>query len=252
MRNWHQDDEFWQIIAPFFFEDRRWKEAPVEVDRIIPLLSLSPGASVLDLCCGPGRHALELARRGYRVTGVDRTAAYLKKAKEKADQEGLTVEFVQDDMRDFCRPGSFDGALLMFTSFGYFEDAAENLRVLANVCRSLRDTGSLLIDLMGKEVLARIHCERDWRERDGVLLLEERKITNDWSRMENRWIVQQGHKRLEYKVTFCLYSAAELSKLLKESGFGSVDIYGDLEGAPYDQAAKRLIAVARKQDLRAD
>jgi SAM-dependent methyltransferase len=247
MRNWHQDDELWEIIAPFIFEDQRWKDAPVEIDRIVPLLSLNPGASVLDLCCGPGRHALELARRGCRVTGVDRTAAYLNKAKEKADEEGLTIEFVQDDMRNFCRPNTFDGAIMMLTSFGYFEAPAENLRVLANVYRSLRDTGSLLLDLIGKEVLARIHCERDWREQDGALFLEERIITNDWSRMENRWILQHGHERHEFKVTFCIYSASELSTLLKESGFGSVEIYGDLEGSPYDQTAKRLVAVARKE-----
>jgi SAM-dependent methyltransferase len=210
------------------------------------LLKLEPGAAVLDLCCGPGRHSVELARRGFRVTGVDRTSAFIASAHGHAQKQNLDVEFVQADMRTFSRAGAFDAALMMYTSFGYFEDPAENQLVIVNVCRSLRDRGSLIIELMGKEVLARIFSERDWQESDDAFLLQERKVVNDWSWMEGRWILLRGGERHEFQVTHWIYSAAELTALLSDGGFASVDIYGDLEGSPYDQTARRLVAVAHK------
>src|SRR3989475_11807180 len=89
-----------------------------------------PGATVLDLCCGPGRHALEFARRGFQVTGVDRTARYLETARTAARGAGLTIELVQEDMRSFHRPATLALALNLFSSFGYFAAASEDLTVL--------------------------------------------------------------------------------------------------------------------------
>jgi SAM-dependent methyltransferase len=244
MKTWHESDDFWEATAPIMFGNQRWEAAPVEVDQVVRLLGVSPGATILDLCCGPGRHSLEFARRGFSVTGVDRTAVYIERAQEQAAAEGLAVEFVQEDMRRFCRPHAFDAAVSLFTSFGYFEDPAENRQVLANVRDSLRDEGSLILEMMGKEVLARIFRERDWGEQDGILFLEERKVSKNWSWMENRWVLLRGQERREFEVSHWLYSAAELSAMLKECGFSSVDVYGDLEGAPYDHRARRLVVVA--------
>lgn len=234
-------------MAPFLFSERRWESASTEIDRTIALLGVEPEATILDLCCGPGRHSLELARRGYHVTGVDRTAAYLEQARQQAEKEGLAIRFVQGDMRRFCKPNTFDGAMMMYTSFGYFEDPAENRQVLANIYRSLKDQGTLIMEMMGKEVLARIFRERDWNEVDDAIILQQRKVSEDWSWMENRWIALRGQERYEVEVSHWIYSAAELSGMLKECGFSSVDVYGDLEGAPYDHTAKRLVAVAHKR-----
>ena len=246
METWHRSDDFWERMALFLFSERHWESAATEIDRTTALLGAEPGAAILDMCCGPGRHALELARRGYLVTGVDRTAAYLEQAGQQAQEEGRTLELVENDMRHFCRPNSFDGAMLMYTSFGYFEDPAENLQVIANVYRSLNERGALMMDMMGKEVLARVFRERDWHEVDGAIILQQRKVSKDWSWMENRWIALEGQERYEIEVSHWIYSAAELSVMLRECGFSSVDVYGDLEGAPYDHEAKKLVAVARK------
>jgi ubiquinone/menaquinone biosynthesis C-methylase UbiE len=228
------------------FSEQRWERVPEEAERIIALLGIEPGASVLDLCCGPGRHSLELARRGFRVTGVDRTASYLEQARTKAHEEGLDIEFVQEDMRAFCRPDAFEGTINVFTSFGYFEDPAEDRKVLANLYRSLKPGGCVLLDTIGKEVLARIYQARDWQERDGILLLQERNVQSNWGWMEIRWIMIEGTERKEFTLGHRLFSATELMALFKEAGFTSVDAYGNLEGAPYDQTARRLIVVARK------
>jgi SAM-dependent methyltransferase len=243
---WHENDEFWESVAPAIFGERAWASAVEQIDQVVALLSLTPGAAILDMCCGQGRHALQLARLGFHVTGVDRTASYIEEASVRAEAERLPVEFVHGDMRHFCRPGTFDAAIVMFTSFGYFEDPAENLRVAQNLCRSLKDGGSLLVDTAGKEAIALRFQERDWQEQEGILLLQERRVIDDWARMENRWIAIEGSKRREFTTTHWVYSAVEFSALLKEAGFASVSVYGDLNGAPYDHTARRLIAVGRK------
>ncbi|NIM94617.1 MAG: methyltransferase domain-containing protein [Anaerolineales bacterium] len=246
MTTWHEDDRFWELWAPRMFSEERWEAAIEEVDKLLEILKIPEGGVVLDLCCGPGRHSLEFARRGYQVTGVDRTESYLKRARELAAKENLQVEFVLEDMRSFKRPNTFDAAMMMFTSFGYFEDQAENIRVLENIHQSLKTGGALLIDTMGKEVLARIFRERDWYEDDGVIYLEERTISKNWTWIDNRWIMLRGQERFEFEISHWLYSAAELSSILMQSGFDDLEVYGDLETSPYDGNATRLVTVARK------
>ncbi|UCF79044.1 MAG: class I SAM-dependent methyltransferase [Candidatus Eiseniibacteriota bacterium] len=245
---WHEDHTFWDLLGPILFTERRWGLVPEEVDGIVELASLRTGEKVLDLCCGPGRHSLELARRGFVVTGVDRTLPYLERAKAAAEKEGLSVEFVHDDMRSFRRPGAFDGAISYYTSFGYFSDAAEERRVLENLFSSLAPGGRLLMELIGREVLARIFKERDWLDIDGTFLLEERKVEEDWTWINNRWIVFKNGKKKEFLLNMRLYSAAELKASLESAGFESVSSYGDITGTPYDHTAKRLIVTAKKPE----
>jgi SAM-dependent methyltransferase len=228
------------------FSQERLENAPAEVTNLVSLLKIKPGAPVLDLCCGLGRHTLEFARRGYSVVGVDRTKIYLEKARKQAQAEGLEVEFVLKDMRDFSRPDAFDATINLFTSFGFFENKEDDELVMKNVYRSLKKNGNLVIDLMGKEILARIFRERDWHETDGGIMLEERKVTKNWSWMENRWILIKDGIIKEFRFSFRPYSASELIALLKANGFDSVRVFGNLAGDPYDHKAKRLIAVARK------
>jgi SAM-dependent methyltransferase len=246
MTTWHEKDDFWEKLAPFMFPEEQWEGMQEEVDQILALLNLGEVSEVLDLCCGPGRHSLEFARRGYHVTGVDRTSTYLQQARQSAEREGLKVEFIQEDMRKFMRPLSFNVALLMFTSFGYFEEHDQNLQVLENVWNSLRDGGKILIDVMGKEVLARIFQPQGWEERDGVFWLQERKISPDWRKIENRWIVTGNEEHYEISFSHWIYSAVELSKMLEEVGFASVDCFGDLMGSEYGNEARRLVCVGQK------
>lgn len=242
--HWHDSDNFWETLAPIFFESRRWEAAPGETDRAVALLGVEPGAAILDLCCGPGRHSLELARRGFRVTGVDRTAAFLDIARNEAD--GLPIEFVQADMRQFCRPGAFAGVLNLFSSFGYFEDPADDRRALDGVFQSLQPGGRIVLEMQGKEQIARDFQERTWLEWDGGFLLESSKISRNWSWLENRWIIVGEDGVAEYIWGHRLYSAAELTDLLRARGFDDVCIHGNLAGRPYDMGAHRLVAVARK------
>jgi len=243
---WYEDDRFWAVLESQLFDEDKRKAAIEETGHVVRLLGLEPGAEILDLCCGPGRHSVELARRGFRVTGVDRTLRYLDRARAYAAEQGVAVEFVQDDMRTFRRPAAFDGAVNLYTSFGYFEDPEEDRRVLRNLRESLRPGARLVMDMAGKEILARIYTPKDWIEYpDGSLLLFEREVMPGWTLLRNRWISLRDGERAEFHFTHRVYSAAELEGLLKAEGFTVEAVYGGLDGRPYDREAQRLVAVAR-------
>ena len=247
MREWYDDEALWEDLAPVLFSEEHWTRAGAEVAGVLGLTEVEPGAAVLDLGCGPGRHGLELARRGYRVTGVDRKAKFLDQARERTQKEGLQIEWVEADMREFRREGAFDAAVNLFTSFGYFADPADDRRVAENLLASLKPDGRLVMDLMGKEVLARLFQPRDWHERpDGTLVLEERRPEPDWSWINVRWILIRGQQRREHRLGHRLYSAAELHQLLAGVGFTNISTYGSLQAAPYDHLAQRLVMVAQR------
>lgn len=245
MAAWHEQDRFWETMP--MFRKHHWEVASEEVDSLIALLGIESGASVLDLCCGVGRHSLELSRRGFQVTGVDRTAAYLRTARTKLAAESLDLALIQADMRAFVQPEFFDAAINLYTSFGYFEELADDHRVAGNLFRSLKPGGRLVMEMMGKEVLARIFQPRDWQELpDGALFLQERQVNQDWTWMQNRWILIRDGETSEYAVGHRVYDGAGLRALLLDAGFESVSLCGSLDGQPYDTDARRLVAVATK------
>ena len=243
---WHNQDGFWELFEPFLFDQGRQAGAQAEVEYLIELLNITKGDRILDLPCGTGRHSLELARQGFQVVGVDRTVRFVEQARQGAVAEHLKVELLTGDMREFCRPESFDVALSLFGSFGYFEDEGDDRQVAQNMYASLRAGGRFLIETAGKEILARDFRERDWSEVGDTLVLSERRPLQNWRRMQTRWIVVRGGKRVEHTVSVRCYSAVELSSLLSDCGFAGVRVCGDLQGTDYGHHAKRLVVIGTK------
>ena len=250
--DWFESEEFWAAYAPLMFNEERWAEVPAVVDALERLLRLRPGAAVLDACCGPGRHSLELAARGYSVTGIDITDAYLEAARESALDLDQHVEFLHADIRSFRRPAAFDVALNLFTSFGYFASEAEDLEALRSLRISLKPGGSLVIETNGKETAARDFVAGERFEREGWRIQTRYAVVGAWEGLLNRWILTRrspddpsATERVDNSFILRLYSGTELRTALLSAGFATVEIYGSLEGAPYDHRAKSLVAVAR-------
>lgn len=249
MTQWFEDDSLWVDTYPYMFSQARLAAAEAEVEPLLALVGLRP-QSVLDLCCGPGRFAIPLARRGYQVTGVDRTAFFLDKAKERAAREGVGVEWVQADMRAFVRPGAYDLALSMFTSFGYFDDKDEDLTVLRNIHASLRPGGALVMDVVGKEQVAgQFETARSRKHADGSVVIDRREVFDDWTRVRMEWTIIKGDTVRVYAIDHTIYSGQELKDRFTAAGFADVKLYGSIGGAPYDREAERLIVVGRKPAL---
>lgn len=247
MASWWQEEEFWNSFAPYFFTEERVEGTAAEVEKLVALLGIAPSAKVLDLCCGIGRHSVEFARLGFRVTAVDLTASFLAQAREGAKREKVQVDFVQSDMRDFVRPGAFDAAVNLVTSFGYFEEQADDLKAARNLYESLKPGARLVVEMMGKEILARKFVPRRWEVApDGTLLLMEHRLRSGWEWMEDRCILIKEATRRELNFSYRVYSAAELGAVLRRGGFKAVEFFGSLAGAPYDHEAERLVALATK------
>jgi len=239
---WFEDDKFWQSLYPWMFAERRFQSAPEEVDRLLALSGVSQGA-VLDLCCGPARHALLLAQKGFRVTGVDRSTFLLNKAREHS--AGADIEFVQSDARKFLRPGAFDLALSLFTSFGYFETRAEDLALLRNFRENLKKGGVLVMDLLGRECTAALHCRTHWEQvGDGGICIQHAEVLPGWTKVHNHWLLVKGDHARHFEFDLNVYSAQELAAALEAAGFSDVRIFGSLAGTPYDGTATRLVARA--------
>ena len=247
MTEWFENESFWREMYPYMFDKQAFAAADEQVRKILKLTGVRRGA-VLDLCCGPGRHSVALTKRGFQVTGVDRTRFLLNKARRHAKSARARVEFVRSDMRDFVRPDTYRLALSLFTSFGYFDDKDDDCHVLRNVFASLKPGGVCLIDVMGKERIAKIlQPTHSTRYPDGTLLVHMHEIFDDWTRIRNEWILIKGNRAKRFKFHHTLYSGQELKSLMLEAGFAEVKLFGDFDGHPYGPDTPRLVAIARKR-----
>jgi SAM-dependent methyltransferase len=243
---WFENKTFWEELYPYIFNDERWEAAPGEVESVLHLSGVSEGA-VLDLCCGPGRHACLLAGKGLSVTGVDCTPFLLDKARELASDRGVDVEWVESDMRSFVRPGSFDLAISLYSSFGYGPTAEDNRTTLRNIHDSLKPGGCLVIDLKGKETFTGGFSEVLCTDGpDGSVLFQRHHIKDDWKCIKNEWVLVKGERARTFTFDLFVYSGQELRTLLENTGFADVTLHGSFEPIPYGLQASRLIAVARK------
>jgi len=237
---------FWEKLAPIIFSEEKLRLAGTEIRQVVQILNGKTGQRILDLGCGIGRHSLELAKLNYVVTGLDITPSFIETAKQTAERDAIQVEFIQGNMLEFVRPKSFDIAISLFTSFGYFEDQNDNQLVLSNICESLVDGGTFVLQLKAKEIIARTFVEKDWEQVDDYLLLQERSINNDWNWMNIRMIFLEGSSRQEYTSGMWLYSASELKAMLKRVGFSKIEILGDFDRSAYDNRAQKTVMIAHK------
>jgi len=247
MPEWFENEVFWEEMFPHMFSEERLSMAEKEIDKIFALIEFE-GQTVLDFCCGPGRHSVVIAKKGIQVTGVDKTPFLLKKAKEKAYAEHVEVEWILEDMRNFVRPNTYNLVLSMLTSLGYFDDKQEDIVVLENMYQSLKSGGICVLDMMGREVLVRdFHPTVSEKHPDGSILVQRREIFDEWSRLRNERILIQDGKAWLFTFHQTIYSGQELKDRLLQVGFAKVKLFGNLDGDEYGPNASRLVAVAWKK-----
>ncbi|MFD3579015.1 class I SAM-dependent methyltransferase [Streptomyces sp. NPDC058644] len=243
--HWYEDDGFWSDFSETMFSERRRAET-ADVVAHSPLLGFPAGSRVLDLCCGPGLYLVPLVRRGYTVTGVDLSAELLKRARAVCDDAAVDVRLIRADMLTHVEPDAYDVVLNVFTSFGYFDDPRDNFQVLRNAHDSLAPGGRLLIDVMGKEVLAGWIGRPQIVELDGAYVVQRDTVLDSWTRLRTDWTLVRDGVAREASITSFLYSAAELRALFEEAGFTDVECFGGFDGAPYDHRSRRLIVRGTK------
>ena len=239
------DEDYLKIYRPQLTDERSREET----DFIAAALALPDGATVLDLACGLGRHAIGMARRGYQVTGVDFNPRYLEIAAEEAERAGVHVRWMVGDMRALQFEETFDGAYSYFTSFGYFSDA-ENDRVVAHIARALKHSGRFLIDMANRDWILTHPQQRTWSpQADGGLLMEEATLDLRTSRVTSRLtlIPPQGGAHVTKEFNLRLYSCAELTSVFARHGLGVQHVWGGTDRSEYSAESRRLILLAERE-----
>jgi len=209
-------------------------------------LRLKPPCRILDVPCGNGRISLELAKRGYELTGVDLSSSLIGDGKAKAAERGLQVVWEQRDMRDLPWKEEYDAAFCFGGSFGYFDDNC-NLDFLRAVVQTLRPAARFMIDAHVTETILPKYQERDWHKIDDMLMLQERRYVHVHSRIDAEYKVIRDGKIESFTSSMRIYSYFELFRLLKQVGFSKFEAYGSLSLEPFQFKSPRLYLVAMKQ-----
>ena len=205
-----------------------------EVDLLVRVAGLEANDRVLDLCCGQGRHCLELARRGFRqVVGVDRSRYLIRLAKKRAKQQSLKVSFHEGDARRFrLKERDFHCVAIMGNSFGYFEREEDDLSVLDAVKRSLRPCGTVVLDVANGEWMKQSFSPRSWEWIDqSQFVCRERSLAEDNRRLISREVVVHAERGVIVDQFYAerLYTRDEIHRLLLDAGFERIREHEILE-----------------------
>jgi len=245
---WYVDffrSDYLNVYGHTFTEERAEKESSF----VASALELKPGASVLDLCCGQGRHSVQLAKRGLKVTGLDLNPDYVKLARQAAQAAQVEIDTIAADMREIPFENKFDAIVNMYSSFGYLESEAEDLKVLESATKALKGGGRVLLDMLNREWAIDNYVQNDWHTgADGTLYVERRDLDLATSRMHVHFIVidKNGGRRESIGHNIRLYTLTEMTRLLERVGVGVTAVFGGFDGEVYGIGTRRMIIVARK------
>jgi SAM-dependent methyltransferase len=232
-------DSIWVACADVIWPETAFAAAPQEVAAVLRLTSLARARlDVLDIPCGPGRHAAAFAALGHRVVAVDFAEAVLARVPE---HPGITRRLA--DMRTFVDPARFDLAVNLNHSFGYFAARSDDLRVLRNLRMSLRTGGALVLALQPKECLLRNHQEVRAVEMPGGVTVTDTRSLGDHDWMHSVWTVRGSGREHTFDMSFRMYGAQELVRELFAAGFRRAVALGGYDGRPFDADATRLVAI---------
>lgn len=230
-----------------------------EVDFIIAAAAIQPHSAILDLCCGQGRHCLELARRGFKnVSGVDRSRYLIRLAKKRAQTEGLSVVFKEGDARNpRLQESSFDCVAIMGNSFGYFSNKTDDEKVLSTVGKLLRPSGQLVLDITDGAYMADHFERRSWEWIDEHhFVCRERSLSADRERLISREVIVHDETGVIADQFYAerLYTRDSIGKLLERCGYRNVRHHGSAESlSDRDQdlgmMARRLLLSADAPQL---
>ncbi|MPY69093.1 MAG: methyltransferase domain-containing protein [Alphaproteobacteria bacterium] len=226
-----------------------------EIDQVIQATGMEPDAHILDLCCGQGRHVLDLARRGFRhLTGVDRSRYLIRLARRRARAGGVNVAFKEGDARSVRLPeASQDYVMVLGNSFGYFASEKDDAQVLAAIARVLKSHGQIVLDLTDGQWMREHFDPRSWEWIDEhQFVCRERTLSADGDRLISREVIVHDERGVIADQFYAerLYSRDSITRLLRGADFREVRLHGSLEaqsdrGQDLGMMARRMLLTAR-------
>lgn len=238
--NWESDFfrgvalEMWRrAISP--------QQTTAEVDFLERTLKPPSGGTLLDVPCGNGRHARELASRGYRLTGVDLSDEYIGEASAAADGR-----WICGSMLDLPWTSEFDGAYCFGNSFGYL-DREKAAAFLKAVSRTLKPGARFVIDTgMAAESILPTRVKSRWFQLGDIYMLSENQYDPMAGRLDIQYtFIQNGKIETKPSSSFT-FTVAEIGRMLSSAGLQPVEALSSVTGEPYDLGSPRLILVSAK------
>jgi SAM-dependent methyltransferase len=236
-----EEDDYTYFYGDSLTEER----SDAETNALVKILQLDKPMTILDLPCGIGRHSNRLAALGHSVLGMDLYPGFLELARKEAAMRGVRVDYRQGDMRAINFVEEFDRVMMLFTSFGYFEDD-ENFQVLENVRRALKPGGLFITDTHNRDVFLKSLPACHVNEKEGNLIIDRLNFDSLSGRMLNRRIVIRNGERKDKPFFVRLFNPTEMSDWLKRAGLEVQGLYGDWDMQPISEDARRMVVVARK------
>lgn len=233
------------------------EEQARDLEQVLARFDVPKDARILDAPCGIGRHAIRLARSGHRVLGVDLSPAYVNRAGELAEQEGVAdrVAFRTGDLRrlgDAASEGEppFDVAMNLWTSLGYYGEATDE-RILRNYADLVRPGGLFLLYIVNRDYVVRHFDPQGYEAFGDVVEIEERRLDLAASHMRNRWrFFRKDGEDLIHEATIHvdhrIYSLHELRALLERCGWRVAMTFGGYKMDAPSWDSPGLLVVGRK------
>ena len=231
----------------YFYSDSLTEErTKTEIEFLVKELQLDKSMKILDLACGHGRHANRLAKLGYNITGVDISRGFLEIAKKEAKEKGISIAYIQKDMRKISFREEFNRVLLLFTSFGYFEDE-ENFKVLKNIANALKSGGLFCFDTFNRDGFLKNFLPYIVIEKGNDLMIERNSFNSATGRIYNKRIVIRNGKRKDKPFFVRIYNPTEIRDLLNKAGLSIYKMYSDWDTKSFTSDSRRMIIIAKKE-----
>lgn len=239
--------------TPFYLYLERNEPAELEATLrfLTNVLQVSPGDRLFDQCCGMGSVSIPLAKRGYRMVGVDLCDGFIKRANGDIAGGALEAEFYVGDAFEFVPEEPCDGAFNWYTSFGYSAKDSENIRMLQRAYASLKPGAWFALDFLNAPMIRNNFQPTMVRKLDTpdgeIVITRNCEIDEETDLMKQVWNWQMPDgRKIETPSTLRLYTPGQLVRLFERAGFTNVKLYGNLEGDPRSDRSPRCICVGRR------
>lgn len=239
-REWF-DEEYVKVYG-----HRDIAEARRDVAFAETVLQLQPDDTILDLCCGMGRHLAVFCERGYsRLIGLDLSISLLRIARDTLGRSHCLARLLLGDMRHLPFRGCFDVVLNLFTSFGYFATEEEDQQVLDSIRMVLRPGGRFILDYLNPEHALRNLSSRTERRIEGRRVIELRSVDDHRQRLNKSIEIHTPEGIKHYEESIRLYSLDEMYRLLENAGLEVKALYGDFDFRPMGMDQPRMIFIGK-------
>ena len=247
MKEWFEDwfntEEYRNV-----YKHRNENDAKELVELILENTDIPRDGKVLDLACGPGRHSILFAQKGYKVSAVDLSKNLLKVALDSAVKSNVKVNFIEADLRNLCIKPKFDLVVNLFTSFGYFEDDKENFKLFGRAFYFLNDNGYFVLDFFNKDYLQKNIVAKSEGYIDRSRIIQERKIEGE--RVIKKITILNNGNEKHFMESVRMYSKDELITEIEKRGFKVEKVFGGVRGRTFDlETSQRIIIIARKESF---